>query len=83
LNSLMKRSYQLRLKDYHEFSWVVVALNFFSKHYENNRDPLGDCYYDEKKAKEMFDRIEEEFLEYSWETLKQKDRDGKYYCAFV
>lgn len=80
--NIMDQPYKLHLKDYHEFSWVAAALNFFSKHYQNNRDPLGDCYYDEKEAKEMFYRIEEEFLDYSWETHKQKDRNGEYYCAF-
>lgn len=82
MNNKIKSPYSLHLKNYHEFSWVVAALNFFNKHYGEYDDPLGDCYYNSKEAKEMFKRIEEEFLEHSWETLKQKDSDGEYYCAF-
>ena len=82
MNKKMRKPYKLHLKNYHEFSWVVAALNFLSKHYGEYGDPLGDCYYNSKEAKEMFKRIEEEFLEYSWETLKQKDSDGNYYLEF-
>jgi hypothetical protein len=30
----------------------------------------------------MFDRLQEEFLEYYWEVCKQTDYDGEEYCAF-
>jgi len=80
----MKEPYLLNLKDFHEFSWVVAALNFFKGHYQLDYSPdaLGDCYYNTKEAEEMFNRIEEDFLEYHWETHKEKDDDGEYYCAF-
>jgi hypothetical protein len=75
----MKKPYNLHLKDYHEFAWVVAALNFFVTY--GNTD-LGDCYYDKEECKKMFNRLQEEFLEYYWEVCKQKDYDGKEYCAF-
>lgn len=77
--NMMKQPYKLHLKDYHEFSWVVAALNFFVTY---GRTDLGDCYYDKNECKKMFDRLQEEFLEYYWEVCKQKDYDGKEYCAF-
>jgi len=75
----MKQPYKLHLKDYHEFSWVVAALNFFVTYGDTD---LGDCYYDKEECKKMFDRLQEEFLEYYWEVCKQTDYDGKEYCAF-
>ena len=77
--NMMRQPYTLHLKDYHEFSWVVAALNFFVTY--GNTD-LGDCYYDKEECKKMFNRLQEEFLEYYWEVCKQKDYDGKEYCAF-
>jgi len=75
----MRQPYKLHLKDYHEFSWVVAALNFFVTY---GRADLGDCYFDKEECKKMFDRLQEEFLEYYWEVCKQTDYDGKEYCAF-
>lgn len=81
--NMMKQPYTLHLKDYHEFSWVVAALNFFVKHHGEYGSPLGDCYYDDKQAEEMLDRVREEFLEYAWDKIyKEKDEDGEYFCEF-
>tara|TARA_S200002703_G_C3748780_1_gene230362 strand:- start:79 stop:819 length:741 start_codon:yes stop_codon:yes gene_type:complete len=77
--NMMRQPYKLHLKDYHEFSWVVAALNFFVTYGDTN---LGDCYYDKEECKKTLDRLQEEFLEYFWEVCKQKDYDGKEYCAF-
>ena len=79
MGEIMRQPYKLQLQDYHEFSWVVAALNFFVTYGDTD---LGDCYYDEKEFKEMSDRLQEEFLEYYWKVCKQTDYDGKEYCAF-
>ena len=79
MGNRMAQPYNLNLKDYHEFSWVVAALNFFVTYGDTD---LGDCYYNKEECKKMFDRLQEEFLEYYWEVCKREDYDGKEYCAF-
>ena len=65
---------------------IVIGSIYAAENCPKNCEPShlnGSSVSDDKEeCKKMFDRLQEEFLEYYWKVCKTTDYDGKEYCAF-